>query len=239
MMAGSVLVLIGGFLSDDIRPWFWIAAVVVNVLSSLSVEQFEYEVNSSHFAERHGLFVIIVLGEALIAIGVSTVGQEASTAFYVGGTAMLVTALAMWWSYFDWLRPVGEQALKDATRKERGRLARDAYSLAHLPMVAGVILFAVGTEELLAHPEDVLDGPSRWAFLGGLMIFLASQSVMARRFTGGLTWERFVLIGLLGVVGLVFGGVSGAAVAAIACLVLLGTLTIETARHREALSRLR
>ena len=61
VMAGSVLVVVGGFVPDDIRPWFWIGAVVVNVLSAMSVEQYEYDVDASHLVERHGLFVIIVL----------------------------------------------------------------------------------------------------------------------------------------------------------------------------------
>ena len=97
---------------------------------------------------------------------------------------------------FDWLFRTGEQALKDAVGKARERLARDAYSIAHFPIVAGVILFAVGAEELLAHPDVALDAGSRWAFVGGLMLFIGSQSMMARRFTGSLTWDRFVLIGL-------------------------------------------
>ena len=239
MMAGSVLVLIGGFVPDDIRPWFWVGAVVINILSALSVEQYEYDVDASHFAERHGLFVIIVLGEALIAIGVGVVGQSGSTAFYVAGTAMLLTALAMWWSYFDWLFQVGEGALKEATGFARGRLARDAYSLAHYPIVAGVILFAVGAEELLAHPGDALDGPFRWAFVGGLMLFIASQSIMVRRLTGHWTWERFALIGLLGIAGLVLGDLNGAALSALVGVVLVATLGVETARHQEELSQLR
>ena len=239
MMAGSVLVLIGGFVPADYRPWFWVAAVVVNLLSALSVEQYEYEINASHFAERHGLFVIIVLGEGLIALGVGTVGHPGSMAFYVAGTAMLLIVLAMWWSYFDWLYRKGEQALKAATGKARGRLARDAYSIAHLPMVAGVILFAVGTEELLAHPEMSLDDASRWAFAGGLMLFIASQSIMARRFTGALTWERFAFVGFLGIAGMAFGGLSGAALVAVVCLAMLTTLGVETVRHREALAQLR
>ena len=239
MMAGSVLVLIGGFVPDDIRPLFWVLAVVVNLLSAMSVEQYEYEVDASHFAERHGLFVIIVLGEALIAIGVGTVGQTGSLAFYAAGTAMLLTALAMWWSYFDWLFRIGEAALKEATGKARGRLARDAYSLAHYPLVAGVILFAVGTEELLAHPDLALDGPIRWAFVGGLMLFIGSQSIMVRRMTGSLTWERFALISLLGIAGLALGDLNAAALGAVVCLVFVATLAVETGRHREALSQLR
>ncbi|MEE8330965.1 MAG: low temperature requirement protein A [Acidimicrobiia bacterium] len=239
MMAGSVLVLIGGFVPDDVRPWLWVGAVVVNVLSALSVEQYEYEVDASHFSERHGLFVIIVLGEALIAVGVGVVGQSGSAAFYLAGTAMLLTALAMWWSYFDWIFQVGEKALTAATGLDRGRLARDAYSIAHYPIVAGVILFAVGTEELLAHPDVAMDDASRWAFVGGLMLFIAAESIMVRRFTGHLTWERLVLIGLLGIAGLALGDLSGAALGATVCFVLLVTLGVETYRHQEDLSKLR
>ena len=239
MMAGSVLVLVGGFVPDDIRPWFWVGAVLVNILSSMLVQQYEYEVDATHFAERHGLFVIIVLGEALIAIGVGTVGQTSSVAFYVAGTATLLTVLAMWWSYFDWLFQIGAEALKAATSLDRGRLARDAYSLAHYPIVAGVILFAVGAEELLAHPDLALDGPSRWAFVGGLMLFIASESFMVLRLARSLTWERFILVVLLGVVGLALGNLSAAILGAVVCIVLVTTLGIETARHQEELSRVR
>jgi low temperature requirement protein LtrA len=239
VMAGSVLVLIGGFVSEDLRPWLWLAAVVINLVSTLAVESNEYAIAASHFAERHGLFVIIVLGEVLIAVGIGTVGQTKSATFYVAGTAMLLTALAMWWSYFDWLFRIGEKALKAATGVAQGRLARDAYSMAHYPLVAGVILFAIGTEELLARPGAALEVGARWAFVGGLMLFLASQSVMARLFTGNLTWERFAGIGSLGLAGLALGGRSAAVLGAAACLVILATLGAETARHREVLRKLR
>ncbi|MDH3729844.1 MAG: low temperature requirement protein A [Acidimicrobiia bacterium] len=239
MMAGSVLVLVGGFVPDDLRPWFWVGAVVVNLFSALAAGEYEYDVDASHFSERHGLFVIIVLGEALIAIGIGVVGQAGSLAFYVAGTAMLVTALAMWWSYFDWLFLVGERALKEVTGRERSRLARDAYSLVHYPIVAGVILFAVGSEALLAHPDLALDGGSRWAFVGGLMLFLASESVMAYRLRRALTWERYALIGMLAITGLTLGDLNGAALAALVVVVFVGTLGVETARHREALRQLR
>jgi len=239
VMAGSVLVLIGGFVSEDIRIWFWVAAVIVNIVSTLSVERNEYPIVPSHFAERHGLFVIIVLGEALIAIGVGTVGSTGSLAFYAAGTAMLLTVLAMWWSYFDWLFRVGEKALKAATGIAQGRLARDAYSIAHYPLVAGVILFAIGTEELLAHPEVALDRATRWAFVGGLIVFLASESVMARLFTHHTAWERLITIGLLGIAGLALGELTAAAMGVVVCLVLVTMLGVETVRHREALRQLR
>ena len=239
MMAGSVLVLIGGFVTDDLRPWFWVGAVVVNVVSSIVVESFEFDLAASHFAERHGLFVIIVLGEALIAIGINTVGDPGSVAFFVAGGAVLLTVLAMWWSYFDWLFRVGERALKAAVGIARGRLARDAYTLSHYPLVAGVILFAVGTEELLLHPEVALDRATRWAFLGGLILYLGSQSVMVRRLTGSITWERLILIGVLGFGGLTASEMTAATLGALVAVGLAATLGVETVRHQQQLDQLR
>ncbi len=239
MMAGSVLVLIGGFVAENIRPWFWVGAVVVNVVSSVVVERFEFDLAASHFAERHGLFVIIVLGEALIAIGINTVGDPGSVAFFIAGAAVLLTVLAMWWSYFDWLFRVGERALKAAVGIARGRLARDAYSLSHYPLVAGVILFAVGTEELLLHPEVALDRTTRWAFLGGLILYLGSQSVMVRRLTGSITWERLILIGVLGFGGLTASEMNAATLGALVAVGLAATLGVETIRHQQQLNELR
>jgi low temperature requirement protein LtrA len=239
VMAGAVLVLIGGFVSEDIRIWFWLAAVIVNIVSTLAVESNEYAIVPGHFAERHGLFVIIVLGEALIAIGVGVVGSTESAGFYVAGTAMLLTVLAMWWSYFDWLFQVGEKALKAATGIAQGQMARSAYSVAHYPLIAGVILFAIGTEELLAHPQDALDTATRWAFVGGLIVFLVSESVMARLFTKQTAWTRVVTIGLLGVAGIFLGDLSAATLGVVVSVALVTMLGVETAQHRDALHQLR
>jgi len=239
VVIGSVLVLVGGFVADDIRIWFFAAAALVNIVATVAADRNEYSIIASHFAERHGLFVIIVLGEALIAVGVSTVGGQSSLAFYVAGAAMLITVLAMWWSYFDWLFQVGEKALKSLSGIAQGQLARNAYSVAHYPLVAGVILFALGTEELLLHPDASLDTAARWAFIGGLILFLASESVMARLFTQKVAWERVLAILALGVVGFVLGDLDAAAIGVIACAIVVLTLGVETVRHSDELRRLR
>ena len=111
--------------------------------------------------------------------------------------------------------------------------------MAHYPLIGGVILFAIGTEELLAHPELALEDATRWAFVGGLMLFLASQSLMVHLFTHHLAWERFASISLLGVAGLALGDLSAAALGAVACLVLVATLGAETVRHQDELSKIR
>jgi low temperature requirement protein LtrA len=237
--AGALLVLIGGFVDGDARSWFWIAGVVVTLLGAAAAGEHTFTINDSHFAERHGLFVIIVLGEALIAIGISTLGQEGSAEFYVGGTAALLTVLAMWWAYFDWPYPVGEHALKEAGGVEESTLARDAYTLGHYPLIAGVILFAVGMEELLAHPGDAVPDPSRWAIVGGLALFVLSIAFSAWRLKGKVTWERVVVAGLLGLAAIVFEELAGGWLALIVVSLLVAALTMESVRHRPELAALR
>lgn len=84
-----------------------------------------------------------------------------------------------------------------------------------------------------------LDDASRWVFVGGLILFLTSESVMARLFTHHTAWERLIAIGLLGIAGLALGDLTAAALGVVVSLVLVTTLGAETARHREALSQLR
>ena len=235
MLAGATLVLAGGFVEGDARSWFWIGGVAANLVAALAAGRFEFEISAAHFAERHALFVIIVLGEALIAIGVGTVGQEGTAEFYLAGTAMLGIVLGLWWSYFDWLSQVGDQQLKAATVVQQGRLARDAYTMSHLPLIAGVILFAVGTEELLAHPELVLDEAARWAFLGGLILFFGSQILMAWRLVGRMAWERVGLIVGLAAIGSQLGAVAGVVIVGLVAALVLAVLAAESVRFREQL----
>ena len=102
-----------------------------------------------------------------------------------------------------------------------------------------MILFAIGTEELLLHPEVALDRTTRWAILGGLILYLGSQSVMVRRLTGSITWERLVLIGVLGFGGLAADEMQAATLGALVAVGLVATLGIETVRHQQQLNQLR
>ncbi len=239
VLAGATLVLIGGFFDGDVRSLLWIGGLAFNLASAVTAGRYQFTLNAAHFAERHGLFVIIVLGEALIAIGIGTVGHPGSASFYVAGTAMLVIVLAMWWSYFDWLLPIGERSLKKASGTALVRLARDAYTVGHYPLVAGVILFAVGTEELLAHPEAALDSGARWAFLGGLAAFLGAQAAMTLRLTGQIAWERLSVVTVLLASAAVLGTAAGWLLGLIAAAVIVAGLAVEAARHWEQLGALR
>jgi low temperature requirement protein LtrA len=125
-----------------------------------------------HFAERHGLILIIALGESIVAIGLG-----ASGALDVGiGTAAVLgvfLAAALWWTYFDVVALVSARRLNEAEPGlEQNALARDSYSLIHLLMVAGIVLIAMGMKVTIGHHAEHLHGVPAFALLGGIAIYL-------------------------------------------------------------------
>ena len=110
-----------------------------------------------HFAERHGLIVIIALGESIVAIGVGAAG---ALTFGIGAAAVLGVALtaALWWTYFDVVAIVSGRRLVDAEPgRVQNEMARDSYSYIHLLMVAGIVLVALGLKKTIGHFDDHLD----------------------------------------------------------------------------------
>jgi low temperature requirement protein LtrA len=111
-----------------------------------------------HFAERNGLFVIVALGESIVAIGLGALGQERDIELVLTLLVAFAGAAALWWSYFDRAAPEAEYYLSHVTGRERSRFARDAYSLLHYPLVLGIMLYALAVHDMTAHPEDPLEG---------------------------------------------------------------------------------
>jgi low temperature requirement protein LtrA len=152
---------------------------------------------AAHFAERHGLILIIALGESIVAIGVGvggnlTFGQGAAAIVGVG------LAAAMWWLYFDVVFQVAGRRLD---RAEPGRvqneMARDSYSYLHFPMVAGIILVALGVKKTLGHVEDPLELVIAFALLGGTALYLLGHVAFRYRHIRTVNTRRAVLAGAL------------------------------------------
>ena len=125
-----------------------------------------------HFAERHGLIIIIALGESIVAIGV---GAEAHLTAGIAAAAVLGIALsaALWWIYFDVVALVSARRLaRTPEGRERNELARDSYSYLHFPMVAGIVLVALGLKKTLGHVGDPLDTVPAFALLAGVALYL-------------------------------------------------------------------
>jgi low temperature requirement protein LtrA len=150
-----------------------------------------------HFAERHGLIIIIALGESIVAIGA---GAEATMTWGIAGAAVLgiAVAAAMWWTYFDVVALVSARRLVRAPEgRVQNELARDSYSYIHYLMVAGIILVALGLKKTLGHVDDELETVPAFALFGGVAIYLLGLVAFRFRHVKTVNWRRLVLALLL------------------------------------------
>jgi low temperature requirement protein LtrA len=187
-----------------------------------------------HFAERHGLILIIALGESIVAIGA---GAEGSLTWEIAGTAVLGIAVicAMWWLYFDVVALVSARRLARATKGlEQNALARDSYSYIHFPMVAGIILFALGLKKSLGHPEDALDTVPAVALLGGVALYLLA--LVAFRFRHIHSINRRRVAAAVALLALIPVGLELPALAMVAIIVALvwALIVVETRGYGES-----
>src|ERR687888_77450 len=139
-----------------LRTACWIAALTIDYGGLMARGVEGWRVEASHFAERHGLIIIIALGESIVSLGVGASGLELDVGLIAGALLGMAVAGAMWWADFDFVALVGERRLRTAPRDERVRIARDSFTYLHLPMVAGIILFALGVKKTLAHVDEDL-----------------------------------------------------------------------------------
>jgi low temperature requirement protein LtrA len=170
----------------------------------------EWIVRTGHMAERHGLIIIIALGEVIVAIGlpvVASLQEDAGipTATLVALVAAGVFACLLWWGYFDRVSPSlehrGEAIEGD---NARGRFVRDVYTWAHAPMVAGIILGAAALEEIALHPTDVVPTAFLVMMGGGLAMIAVGVIAAIWRAYRLVAWER--LVGAIAIVALVWVG---------------------------------
>jgi low temperature requirement protein LtrA len=142
--AGVALIVAASFADGLAQGALWALAVALDMAGPFVFGAEGWTLVPQHFTERHGLILIIALGESIVAIGL---GAEAGVdAGVVAGAALgVAVAAALWWSYFDVTALTAEHRLSGtAPGRERNELARDAYSYLHFPMVAGIVLMALG-----------------------------------------------------------------------------------------------
>jgi len=178
----GVSLLIGAAFVDGNAQWaLWIAAIVVDFGGPAVFGIEGWSLVPAHFAERHGLIIILALGESIISLGV---GAEVtlSAGVYVAAVLGVGIAAALWWIYFDVVSLVtAERLIRAEPGEPRNRLARDSYSYLHFPMVAGIILAAFGLEESLPRLDDHLHVVPAFALFGGVAIYLLGHVAMRLR----------------------------------------------------------
>ena len=171
----------------------WALAISLDMAGPLVFGSEGWQLVPRHFAERHGLVFIIALGESIVAIGVGAEhGVDAGVV--VAAVLGIALAAAMWWAYFDVVALVAERRLSAAAPgKEQNELARDSYSFLHLPMVAGVVLIALGMKKTLQHVDEPLAIEAAAALVGGLGLYLLAHVAFRLRNLGSVNKERLVL----------------------------------------------
>jgi low temperature requirement protein LtrA len=190
---GVSLLVLGSLLDPGPRAAVWGLALALDMGGPYFFGSQGWKLVPAHFAERHGLIMIIALGESIVAIGV---GAGGTITWDIAAAAILGIAVvcAMWWLYFDVVALVSARRLARAPEgKERNELARDSYSYIHFPMVAGIILFALGLKKTLGHPEDPLEVVPEVALLGGVALYLLGLIAFRYRHVRSINRRRFAL----------------------------------------------
>lgn len=229
---GPALLVVAGFLHGAPQLAVWAAALAIDYLGVLFGHMRGWRVSPEHFVERHGLVVIIALGESIVAIGIGAAGLPLDAGRIAAALLGMAVIAALWWSYFDWLIYVTQAGLAEATGVARAALARDLYSYLHLPMVAGIVLFALGLKTTLADVDSPLATIPALGLCGGLALYFLAHVIARLRLGGGLGRGRpiatIVLAGLLPVAMRV-PALAALGLVAAACA---GLILYEAVRHR-------
>ena len=227
------LMLIGGFVDERARVALWLTAVAIDVAGTLRQgPESGFRVSPAHFAERYALFIIIALGESIVAVGTGLAGHPKDAAFAAALGVAFVGVAAIWWAYFDFTAAVLARVLANRPPGMRGPLARDVFTLCHYPIVLGIILFAVAGKKTVADPTEPLSGAGRFALAGGIAMFLLGFALGRYRIVRHVAYER-VGAALAGIaVVLLFPDLDGLALMALVVGVLIAGLAWETVHMR-------
>jgi low temperature requirement protein LtrA len=229
-VGGLAAVLVGAVLGGSAQYWWWGLAIALDLMAAGIGGQLEgWNLHPDHFVERHGLIVIIALGETLIVAASGLVEAPATPAAIVTGVLAVAVTCGLWWSYFRHARPTFEHALAAREGNARSCLARDVFSVMHFPMLCGVIAMAAATEQALAHPELPLGADVRMGLGGGAVLFICGTAVAMWRATGRALMWRAVLVPAAAIAILAMGAVPGVAMG-ILVAVLVAIAAIE---HRQ------
>jgi low temperature requirement protein LtrA len=186
VVAGSAVLLVASQFHGGVQTTLWVLALVADYIGTALGGFSGWRLPApGHFSERHGLIVIVALGESIVAIGVGVAKEPISWVIIIASLLGLILAFALWWAYFDVSALLGEHALASEPPETRVRMARNAYSFAHMPLAVGIVLVAFGLKEVLlyvsdsSHHEltDPLPPVALAALVGGAAIYLLGHVV--------------------------------------------------------------
>jgi low temperature requirement protein LtrA len=203
-VASGVLWLAGAALDSDQRLVLWIPALVLDLAAPAAgywlpgrgrAATTDYDIEGTHFAERCQVFILIALGESIVVTGATASAAGLTSTVVVCLVVAFVETAALWWLYFG--ATAEDARVMLSTCDDPGRLARDAYTYLHLPIVAGIIATAVGNDLLIAGPHQATKGVALAMIIGGPSLFLLGESLFRWRMTGMTKAKRMSAAALL------------------------------------------
>jgi len=229
---GTSLLVAASFADGGLQGALWLVALTLDVGGPFLFGAEGWKLVPGHFAERHGLILLIAIGESIVAVGAGAehaVGAGEVVAAVLG----VAVAAGLWWLYFDVVALVAERRLHNAAPgRERNEVARDSYSLLHFPMIAGVVLIALGIKKTLGHVEDPLELVPAVALLGGTALYLLAHVAFRMRTIHRVSTQRIAAAAIA--LALIPAALELPALATLAILALGLSLLIVYEVHRFA-----
>jgi low temperature requirement protein LtrA len=237
-LPAPALLIGASFLDGPAQALVWALALAIDFSGPYMFGVRGFRVSPAHFAERFSLIVIIALGESIVAIGA---GLEGELDAGVVGAALLglVIACGIWWAYFDVVAIVSEHHFREARGERLLLMARDSYSYLHLPIIAGIVLVALGVKKAIGHVDEPLDTIPAVALFGGIALYYAGHLGFRIRNVRSLNRPRLVaLVACLCLIP-VAREVDAIVALALAAGVTSAVIAFETIRYAEARRRVR
>jgi low temperature requirement protein LtrA len=244
----AVLLVAGAVVGGPGQTGLWALALVVDYVGVFVTSTDGWRLPAPrHFAERHGLVMLIALGESIVAVGVGAQHLPLTVPLVAAALLGLGISVALWWAYFDVVAPVAERVLRSRTGNERARLARDSYTYLHFPMVAGVIYLALGLKKAAEyvgdtghhHLSDPLPTTALWSLYGGVAVYLLAHLAFRLRNIGSVNRPRAVACAVLLLLPPAVGALPALVQLAVVTAVLAALIAFEVEHYAEARAAVR
>ncbi len=237
---GITLLTAASFTDGWPQAGLWALALTLDAGGPFFFGSEGWKLSPKHFAERHGLILIIALGESIVAIGLGVEGTELDVPVVTAAVLGVGLSFALWWMYFDVVARVAERRLENAAPgKEQNEIARDSFSYLHFPMVASIVLMALGLKKTLGHVDHHLELVPAVALFGGFAVYLFAHVAFRWRNVRRFSTQRVVVA--LAALALIPLALEVTALASLAMLTAIAAalITYETIRFRELRDKMR
>jgi low temperature requirement protein LtrA len=190
-LPAPLMLIVAALLGGTAQAVIWILALAIDLAGPFVFGVRGFQVSAGHFAERFGLIVIIALGESIVAIGAGLEG-EIDAGVVAAAAFGLIVACTLWWAYFDWVALDAESRFRKLRGDRKVMFARDSYSYLHLPMIAGIVLIALGVKQTIGDVGEPLKTAPAVALFGGVALYYAGHIGFRYRHTHTLYRGRLV-----------------------------------------------